>query len=69
MALSAAGLGALLTLRGARNWLADKGYDTAYGARTLKRVIQNSQDPLSEEIIVGSASSDEPSRLAPARTG
>ena len=31
----------------ARAWLADKGYDPAYGARPLKRVIQkNVQDPL-----------------------
>jgi ATP-dependent Clp protease ATP-binding subunit ClpB len=30
----------------ARNWLAEKGYDPAYGARPLKRVIQkNLQDP------------------------
>jgi ATP-dependent Clp protease ATP-binding subunit ClpB len=38
----------------ARNWLADKGYDPAYGARPLKRVIQRSlQDPLSELILSG----------------
>ena len=38
----------------ARNWLADKGYDPAYGARPLKRVIQkNVQDPLAEEILAG----------------
>jgi len=38
----------------ARNWLADKGYDPAYGARPLKRVIQKSlQDPLAEEILAG----------------
>ncbi len=31
----------------ARDWLADKGYDPAYGARPLKRVIQKAvQDPL-----------------------
>ena len=31
----------------AREWLADKGWDPAYGARPLKRVIQKSvQDPL-----------------------
>ncbi len=39
----------------ARNWLADKGYDPAYGARPLKRVIQKYvQDPLAEEILGGS---------------
>jgi ATP-dependent Clp protease ATP-binding subunit ClpB len=38
----------------AREWLADKGYDPAYGARPLKRVIQkNLQDPLAELILSG----------------
>ena len=38
----------------AREWLAEKGYDPAYGARPLKRAIQKSvQDPLSELILSG----------------
>jgi ATP-dependent Clp protease ATP-binding subunit ClpB len=38
----------------ARDWLAEKGYDPAYGARPLKRVIQKSvQDPLAELILSG----------------
>jgi ATP-dependent Clp protease ATP-binding subunit ClpB len=38
----------------ARDALADKGYDPAYGARPLKRVIQKQvQDPLAEEILAG----------------
>ncbi|SOE16604.1 ATP-dependent Clp protease ATP-binding subunit ClpB [Hoeflea halophila] len=38
----------------ARNWLADKGYDPAYGARPLKRVVQKYvQDPLAEKILLG----------------
>ena len=38
----------------ARNWLAEKGYDPAYGARPLKRVIQKSvQDPLAGLILAG----------------
>ncbi len=38
----------------ARQWLADKGYDPAYGARPLKRVIQrNVQNPLAEMILRG----------------
>lgn len=38
----------------ARLWLADKGYDPAYGARPLKRVIQkNVQDPLADLILAG----------------
>ncbi len=45
----------VLTLtEAARLWLADKGYDPAYGARPLKRVIQKSvQDPLAEAILAG----------------
>ncbi|MCB1465243.1 MAG: AAA family ATPase, partial [Nitratireductor sp.] len=35
-------------------WLAERGYDPAYGARPLKRVIQTSlQDPLAEKILAG----------------
>jgi len=38
----------------ARDWLAEKGWDPAYGARPLKRVIQKSvQDPLAELILSG----------------
>jgi ATP-dependent Clp protease ATP-binding subunit ClpB len=38
----------------ARDWLAEKGYDPAYGARPLKRVIQKYvQDPLAEMILSG----------------
>ncbi|MGU9982412.1 ATP-dependent chaperone ClpB [Phreatobacter sp. HK31-P] len=38
----------------AKAWLADKGYDPAYGARPLKRVIQKYvQDPLAEKILGG----------------
>jgi ATP-dependent Clp protease ATP-binding subunit ClpB len=38
----------------ARDWLAEKGWEPAYGARPLKRVIQKSvQDPLAELILSG----------------
>ena len=38
----------------ARAWLADKGYDPAYGARPLRRVIQKAlQDPLAGKILAG----------------
>ena len=38
----------------ARAWLANRGYDPAYGARPLKRVIQKHiQDPLAEQILAG----------------
>ncbi|MBL0936017.1 MAG: ATP-dependent chaperone ClpB [Rhizobiaceae bacterium] len=36
------------------DWLAEKGYDPAYGARPLKRVMQKElQDPLAERILLG----------------
>ncbi len=39
---------------GARTWLAERGYEPAYGARPLKRVIQKSlEDPLAEMILGG----------------
>ncbi|MEM7178464.1 MAG: AAA family ATPase, partial [Pseudomonadota bacterium] len=39
----------------AMTWLADRGYDPAYGARPLKRVIQKAlQDPLAEMLLAGS---------------
>ncbi len=45
----------------AREWLAEKGWDPAYGARPLKRVIQKSiQDPLAEMILAGTVKDGEP---------
>jgi ATP-dependent Clp protease ATP-binding subunit ClpB len=41
----------------AREWLANEGYDPAYGARPLKRALQRSvQDQLAEEILGGTVS-------------
>ena len=38
----------------AKDWLGQKGYDPAYGARPLKRVIQKYvQDPLAEMVLSG----------------
>jgi ATP-dependent Clp protease ATP-binding subunit ClpB len=38
----------------ARAWIANRGYDPAYGARPLKRVIQKHvQDSLAEQILSG----------------
>jgi len=38
----------------AKDWLGNKGYDPAYGARPLKRVIQKYvQDPLAEMVLAG----------------
>jgi ATP-dependent chaperone ClpB len=48
----------------AREWLATKGYDPAYGARPLKRVIQkNVQDPLAEMILAGKVKDGETVRV------
>jgi ATP-dependent Clp protease ATP-binding subunit ClpB len=44
----------------AREWLADKGWDPAYGARPLKRVIQKYvQDPMADMILSGRIKDDE----------
>jgi ATP-dependent Clp protease ATP-binding subunit ClpB len=44
----------------ARDWLAEKGWDPAYGARPLKRAIQKSvQDPLAEQILAGTVKDGE----------
>jgi ATP-dependent Clp protease ATP-binding subunit ClpB len=49
----------------AREWLADKGYDPAYGARPLKRVIQKAvQDPLAELILSGKVKDGETVKVA-----
>jgi ATP-dependent Clp protease ATP-binding subunit ClpB len=48
----------------ARDWLAEKGYEPAYGARPLKRVIQKSlQDPLAEKILAGEIKDGEKIRV------
>lgn len=39
---------------GAKKWIADQGYDPAYGARPLKRVIQTElQNKLAEKLLQG----------------
>jgi ATP-dependent Clp protease ATP-binding subunit ClpB len=48
----------------AREWLADKGWDPAYGARPLKRAIQKAvQDPLAELILSGRVKDGETVRI------
>src|SRR5450432_3228305 len=55
---------------GAREWLADKGWDPAYGARPLKRVIQKSiQDPLAEMILAGSVKDGEKVTISAGQNG
>jgi ATP-dependent Clp protease ATP-binding subunit ClpB len=54
----------------ARDWLAEKGYDPAYGARPLKRVIQKFvQDPLSELILSGRIKDSEKVSISAGRQG
>ena len=53
----------------ARDWLAEKGWDPAYGARPLKRAIQKSvQDPLAEMIPASKIKDGERSQGFPARS-
>ncbi|HEY5217524.1 MAG TPA: ATP-dependent chaperone ClpB [Pseudolabrys sp.] len=54
----------------AREWLADKGWDPAYGARPLKRVIQKAvQDPLAEMILAGTIKDGEPVNVSVGKQG
>jgi ATP-dependent Clp protease ATP-binding subunit ClpB len=55
---------------GARDWLAEKGYDPAYGARPLKRVIQKQvQDPLAEMILSGIVKDGEQVTISAGKAG
>ena len=54
----------------AREWLADKGYDPAYGARPLKRVIQKQlQDPLAELILSGKVKDGDAVKVSVGKNG
>jgi ATP-dependent Clp protease ATP-binding subunit ClpB len=54
----------------ARDWLANKGWDPAYGARPLKRVIQrNVQDPLAEMILAGDVRDGSPVKISATKGG
>ena len=54
----------------ARTWLADKGYEPAYGARPLKRVIQRElQDPMAERILAGAIADGETVSVSANATG
>lgn len=40
--------------QGAKEWLGEKGFDTTFGARPLRRLIeQKIEDPLSDEVLAG----------------
>ncbi|HEY7997732.1 MAG TPA: ATP-dependent chaperone ClpB [Pseudolabrys sp.] len=54
----------------AREWLADKGWDPAYGARPLKRAIQKAvQDPLAEMILAGAIKDGEKVAVSAGKQG
>jgi ATP-dependent Clp protease ATP-binding subunit ClpB len=54
----------------ARDWLAEKGYDPAYGARPLKRTIQKAvQDPLAELILSGKVKDGDKVAISAGRSG
>jgi len=51
--------------RSALEWLASEGYDSTYGARPLKRVIQRSlQNPLAGLILEGAVKEGETVRVS-----
>jgi ATP-dependent Clp protease ATP-binding subunit ClpB len=53
-----------------RDWLAEKGYDPAYGARPLKRAIQKAvQDPLAELILSGKVRDGEKVAISAGKLG
>jgi ATP-dependent Clp protease ATP-binding subunit ClpB len=54
----------------AQTWLADKGWDPAYGARPLKRVIQRYvQDPLAEMVLAGEVRDGSTVKIATGKDG
>ena len=56
--------------RGALQWLADEGYDSTYGARPLKRVIQRSlQNTLAGMILEGTVKEGETVRVSAGTDG
>ncbi|GLR67833.1 chaperone protein ClpB [Acidocella aquatica] len=56
--------------QGARDWLAEAGYDPVYGARPLKRVIQrNLQNPLAGLILEGAVKDGESVQVSASDAG
>jgi ATP-dependent Clp protease ATP-binding subunit ClpB len=54
----------------AKEWLGKKGYDPAYGARPLKRVIQKYvQDPLAEMVLEGKIHDGETVKITAGKDG
>jgi ATP-dependent Clp protease ATP-binding subunit ClpB len=56
--------------RSALEWLGNEGYDSTYGARPLKRVIQRQlQNPLASLILEGAVKEGETVHVAAGRDG
>ena len=54
----------------AQNWLAEKGWDPAFGARPLKRAIQRYvQDPLAELLLSGEVRDDSAVKVSVGKDG
>ena len=54
----------------AKEWLGQKGYEPAYGARPLKRVIQKYvQDPLAEMVLAGKIHDGETVKITAGKDG
>jgi ATP-dependent Clp protease ATP-binding subunit ClpB len=54
----------------AKAWLGDAGYDPVYGARPLRRVIQNRlQNPLAQMILEGAVADGEAVRVSAGEGG
>ncbi|NTJ62116.1 ATP-dependent chaperone ClpB [Agrobacterium rhizogenes] len=54
----------------AQNWLAEKGWDPAFGARPLKRAIQRyAQDPLAELLLGGEVHDDSTVKISVGKEG
>jgi ATP-dependent Clp protease ATP-binding subunit ClpB len=55
---------------GAKEWLAEAGYDPVYGARPLKRVIQRElQNPLAGLILAGRIKDGDTVRVSASKLG
>lgn len=53
-----------------KNYIFEKGYDKKYGARPLRRAIQNEiEDKMAEEILVGNIKSGQTVRISVVKTG
>ena len=53
-----------------KNYIFDKGYDKKYGARPLRRAIQNEiEDRMAEEILAGNIQAGQTVRISVVKAG